>query len=536
MFCPNCGVELTEETAFCPFCGSPVAPEEIPADTSAEQPAEETAAAPASLDDLLADVKETFHLEGSAASSEEEPTVPEAESSDTPAPEEASTYSQPAPVSKKAKKKSGKAVRILVPILAVVVLLAAAAGVLFLANETYDKATECLAVQDYEQAQELYGRFPFFKDSRSREELLISQQQAYDQAAQLVQQHAYKEAQKGYSALGNYRDSQTLLMTEVPYLQAVYLMESAATGNADALTQLPAFEGAAPEESAEISLYSGAAALFRQLGDYQDSAANASTCYLRLASAFMAAERYEEALACQVHMNPADAEASLAEYMTYCDDGAVLDDLDKVVRMRYAQESAETEQTDLATVTAELDVLLPYVDAELMFYDAELTDLLAAYIGGLETEISAIDAEGHRDDLVTWYTGRAARSAVVERLIASYNFLGDDPALQASFAGAGAYYEAAAVIEKTLGQQLIGVTGESSEDAGDFLVFENTTGYRFSLSLHNEFFNEDGESVFLHQTEPVSVPVDSTVRIPVLFPEDDWSTWQTGWEFTVDLT
>ena len=526
MLCPNCGTERPDEETLCPSCGDSIVPEEI----LTEEPETE------SLDALLADVKESFLLEETDPSSEDLSGGQEDTSSEEDDASEPSTYAPPAPVVEKAPKRAGKAVRILVPIFAVLLLLAAAAGVLLLANETYNKAAECLAVKDYEQAQELYGRFPFFKDSQTQEDLLISQQKAYDQAAQLVQQHAYKEALKGYSALGDYRDSQQLLTAEVPYLQALYLMESAATGNTEALSQHPAFEAGASEESAEISLYSGAAALFQQLGDYKDSAANASVCYLRLASAFMAAERFEEALACQAHMTPTDAETSLAEYMTYCDDEAVLADLDKVVRTRYQKESAETEATDLDLINEELDVLNSYVDADLMFYDTELADLLTAYINGLETEASAVDAEGYREDLVAWYTGRSARCAVVERLMETHNFLSDDPALQTAFAGTGAYYEAAAVIEQALLDQLLGVTGESSEDAGDYLVFENTTGYKFSLSVSNEFFNEEGESIFFHQTEPVPVTADSSVRIPLLFPEDaDWTSWHTGWEFTVDL-
>lgn len=538
MFCPNCEAELTGEVTLCPACGTFVAPKDVADDVQTEGPVdvpEEEPVDPDSLDALLADVKETFRLEDASVPAEENPAE-----SEEPAPEaqpepETSTYARPAPVKEKAPKKAGKAARILVPILAVVLVLAIAGGIFLLASETYDKATECLSVKDYAQAQELYSRFPFFKDSGAQADLLVSQQQAYDNAAQLVQNNSYTEALKGYAALGDYRDSQQLLTFEVPYLQAVYLMENAAAGNADALSQHPAYDEAAADP-VEISLYEGVVQLFANLLDYKDSAALSSSSYLHLASAYMNAERFEEALTCQEYMNAADAEASLAEYMTYCADEAVLSDLAKSVRMRYEQESAETEETDLALINAELDILSHYADEELMFYDAQLEVLLNNYIDGLETETTAVGEDGFCEDIVTWYTGRSARCAVVEQLIETYDFLSDDPDLQASFAGKSSYYQAAAAIEEALAAQLVGVTGQTSEDAGDYLVFENTTGYKFSLSISNEYFDEEGESVFFHQTEPLAVAAESTVRIPLLFPEDsDWETWYTGWEYEIEL-
>lgn len=536
MICPNCGTEWTDEEVLCPACGHSATDE---TDVSTETPEEEIVAqaqeAPAdeeSLDDLLADMKETFHLEETPASSDEDPT-PTEETAEEQAEEETATYTAPeAAVSKKTRKKAGKAVRVLVPIFAVVLLLAAAAGLLFLANETYEKAGDCLAVKDYEQAQALYARFPFFKDSGAQSEQLLSQQQAYDQATALLQQNAYKEASKGYAALGDYRDSQTLYTAEVPYLQALYLMENAAAGNADALSQHPAYDETSTD-SVEISLYEGAIQLFAGLNAYKDSATLSSSCYLHLASAYMGAERFDDALACQAFMSVTDAEASLAEYMTYCADDAILADLDKAVRMRYQQ---ATTETDLALINAELDLLRHYTEEDLMFYNAELETLLLNYIAGLETEASAVGEDGFFEDVVTWYTGLASCFSTIEQLIETYDFLGDDAALQAGFVGQSAYYTAAAAIEEALTTQLLGVTGESSEDSGDYLVFQNSTGYKFSLSVSNEYFDEDGESVFFHRTEPVPVAVDASVRIPLLFPDhDDWASWHTGWEYTVEF-
>ena len=552
MFCCECGTELSENEVLCSQCGTPVNTEDTPAEVPAEEettpvqevseeenstqeleeePNEEPVVSQDTLTLLLADVKESFHLEDTEALPDEDSDEAAANNAT-----EESTYARPAPTEKKEKKKSGKVARVLVPIFAVLLLITMVGGLLLIANETYEKATECLAVKDYAQAQELYARFPFFKDSKQQAERLVLLQQSYADAAYMVENHDYIGALKGYAALGTYRDSQILLSTQIPYQQAVYLMDNAAAGNADALAQHPGYYEEGSSDTTEMLLYQGAISVFATVADYQDSAALSSQCYLHLASAYMAAERFEEALACQENMLEADAAASLAEYMTYCDDEAFLADLDQSIRTRIQQESAESEMTDLEMVTAELNILSHYTEEELMFYDAELESLLLSYIDGLKQESGAVDEAGNCNNIVTWYKARSVRYLAVEKLIETHDFLSDDPTLQASFAGQGAYYEAAAVLEEALAKQLLNVSAQSADDSEDFLVFENSTGYKFSLSIINEFFDADGVSVFLHQTEPVPVSAGTSVRLSVLFPEDsDWNTWKTSWEYTIEL-
>ena len=522
MFCSNCGTEFPEEEVQCPNCG-----EAVDTDTS--------------LDDLLADVKEAFHLDESAEAAPEE-----AEKA-----EEETTYAAPVPVEemeeekpkkqkkekkpKKEKKKAGKAVRVLTAIFAVLLVLAAAGGFLYLANETYNTAAECLAVKDYEQAEALFARFPFFKDSGEQAERLVSQQQAYDSATALVQQKAYNEALKGFAALGDYRDSQLQLNALVPYQQAAFLMANAEEGNAAALTQLPNADPASTE-LVEVLLYKGAAELFASLGDYQDAAALASTCYTRLASAYMGDGRFEEALACHAFLNAADLQESVAEYLGYCEDETLLSDLADVISARRDAEEAG-EVTDLELVTMQMDRLSYYVEEEnLMFYDLQLKTQIGEYIRGLETEASSVDEEGNCQDVITWYTGSAARCAVIEQLIETYDLLGFDAALQAEFSNKSAYYQAAIIVEGAVAKQLVGTSAQTGTGEGDYLTFENTTGYAFALSVRNEFFSEEGESVFLHQSEPIQVDKDATVKLPVIFPDEDgWKTWKTAWEYDIQL-
>lgn len=517
MFCSNCGTELPEEETLCPACGEAV-------ETNA------------SVDDLLADVKESFQLEESVEEAEEASAEEAAE--ETPE-EEETTYTAPVEEPeekkpKKEKKKAGKAVRVLTLIFAILLVLSAAGGFLYLAYATYTTAAECLAVKDYEQAEELFSRFPFFMDSGEQAEQLASLQKAYDEAAALVQQQSYNEALKGYAALGDYRDSQQLLSVLVPYQQATYLMENAAEANDAALLQLPGYDEASTELT-EVQLYKGAAELFASTTDYEDSAKLSSFCYTRLASVYMTNSRFKEALACHEFLNAADLQESVTEYLTYCEDEALLSDLRSAILERRDAEAAK-EKTDLELVTIELDRLTKYAEDGLMYYDTQLKTQIADYIAGLETEASSVDEAGNCKDVITWYTGSAARGTVIEQLIETYDLLGDDPALQAEYANMSAYYQAAIIVEGAVAKQLVGTTAQGSKEDGDYLTFENTTGYDFSLSVRNEFFTEDGTSVFLHQTEPIPVPKDATVKLPVLFPEEDgWTSWRTAWEYKIQL-
>lgn len=521
MYCPNCGNEIPDDETLCPVCGESTEP---------------------SLDDLLADVKETFHLAEGAEEVTEEPA-------EEASGEEETTYVAPSAVdepeekkekkSKKEKKekkekKPGKAVRVLTLIFAILLVLSAAGGFLYLAYATYTTANECLAVKDYEQAEQLFARFPFFMDSGEMAEQLAAQQKAYDEANALVQQKSYNEALKGYAALGDYRDSQQLLTSLVPYQQATYLMENAAESNAEALTQLPSYD-AASEELVEVLLYKGAGDLFASLEGYQDSADLASYCYTRLASCYMVNGRFEEALACHELLNEADLAESVAEYLTYCEDDALLSDFAAITADRYAAEEAG-DVTALELVTMQLDRLSYYAEEDLMYYDTELPTLVADYVKALETEASSLDENGNCKDIITWYNGSVRRSLVIEKLIETHDLLAEDPALQKEFSNKSAYYQAAIVVEGAVVKQLVGTTAQSSKDAGDHLVFENTTGYDFSLSVTNEFFSDSGESVFMHRTEPIAVPKDATVKIPVLFPDDDeWTNWRTSWEYEIQL-
>jgi hypothetical protein len=330
-------------------------------------------------------------------------------------------------------------------------------------------------------------------------------------------------------ALGTYRDSQELLNTHVPYLQAQYLMASAANNDAAALPQHPGYqEGTAYAENVAVFLYQGAADLLEILGEYEDSAELFSQCYCQMAFAYMEQGLFEDALACRSYLNETDNAAVLAQYMTYCADEGAIETLTKAVRKRAELESAfldDAEMTHLELVEAELEILADY-NKDLMYYDNELKELVASYLTGLQTELSALDTNGFWADRSAWYAGNAIRSTVIETLIEKCDFLGEDPALQDSFIGRTEYYAAAATVEASLLEQLIGVSAQESEEIGTYLVYTNNTGFDLELVLTNEYCDAEGNTVFYHESDPVVIANGETVNLPFLSPEtDEWENW-----------
>lgn len=543
MICPNCGKELHEEDIFCSACGTRVAPveEEIAETVTVEETvAEDVAAAETPTEEVseeeLEETEESFEDVMKEASAligdmEEEPeeTVEPAEP----------VYSTPIIVEEK-PKRGGKAAKILIPIIVVLLLAAAAFGAYMWAETTYEQANAALQQKNYEQALELYGKFSFYKDCQEQISFLNGQQEAYDDAAQLVTMNQYVQSRDVLRALGSYRDSQELLNTHVPYLQAQYLMACAANNDSTALPQHPGYqEGTAYSENVAVFLYQGAADLLEALGDYEDAATLSSQCYSQMAFAYMEQGLFEDALACQNFMNETDKAAVVAQYMTYCADEGALAALTKSVQKRAELEAAfaeDPEMTHLELVEIELELLADY-KLDQMYYDAELKELVAAYITGLETELSALDTNGFWSDRSTWYAGTAVRCSVIETLIEKYDFLGDQASLQASFAGQAAKYQAFSLVEKAIDTQILKAEPQSTEEEGDFYTFENTTGYDFTLVVTHTYTDEEGETVLFHETETLTIGKDETVNVPLMQPEEGeaWADCTIAYTYEITL-
>ena len=207
-------------------------------------------------------------------------------------------------------------------------------------------------------------------------------------------------------------------------------------------------------------------------------------------------------------------------------------------------EEADTEATEetvvvdkithLDLVDAEL-ALLENLTSDLLYYDIQLKDAVAMYKKGLETELSALDANGNCTDLATWYAGSAMRALAVEILVESINFLGDNPQLQASFAGKADLYNAYSVLENVLPLYLSEENQKTSAEEGTYYTFENTTGITFTLKVTHEFLAEDGTTVLFHEADPMEIAADATVKLTFLAPADDvaWAKHNVTWTYEV---
>lgn len=589
MFCPECGKELTEAEVTCPACGASSLPEE----EAVQEPLEEMQI---SIDDLEAQapaaeevceetqeeaVEETDEAEEEEEEEEDEiVTDMDADAivaeflSESAAAEEATKQQQeeaavlePAP--KKKKKSRKKLWAILIPVIILALLAAAAGAVYFLATRNYETATACVEAKEYDQALALYEKFSFYSDSQQRIDELNRLQKAYDDAASLTAAHDYVSAIAVLSQLGDYRDSLDLVQFSLPYARAGYLMASAEAGDAVALSQHPDYANAvATPDDPTVTLYEGAAAVYLSLGDFSDSAMQASLCYRKIAFLCMEQEQFEQALTYMDKMNEADREAAMAQYMTYCADEAALTGLAESVRIRAsleaelaqqlkeaeeaaaAEEETEetTEQTEETEETPEEEEKLTYLDlveaeqkllegftSDLLYYDTQIKDAVAMYRKGLETEASALDADGNCTDLATWYAGSAMRALAVETLVELHSFLGDNPQLQASYAGKAYIYNAYSVLENVLPLYLNEGNQARSEEEGEYYTFENTTGITFTLTVTHEFLDEEGNTVLFHESDPVQIAADATVKLPFMVPteEETWSTHNVTWTYEV---
>ena len=590
MFSPEKGKELIEEEVLCPENGASSLPEEVVENLediqisfdeiemeaeqaeTVEEVTEEETVEPVETQEETEEVEEVEEIEEEITTDMDADAIVAEFLTEAAAAQEAKAAEEEEAVQEEVapkKKKSRKVLwAILIPVIIVVLLAAAAGGVYFLATRSYEQAAACVEAKEYDKALELYEKFSFYGDSQEKIDELNRLQRAYDDAAAQAIAHDYVSAIAILSQLGDYRDSQALVQTSLPYARAGYLMASAETADASALSQHPDYANAmTTPEDPTIALYEGAAKLYLAMGEYEDCATLASQCYSRITFIYMEQGLFEEALECMKNLNEADAEAALAQYMTYCADEEALTTLENSVRVRATleetlakqqeeaakaeEETEETESTEetetteetpaqeekmtyLDLVDAEMELLSKFAE-DLLYYDTQLKDAMAMYLKGLETEMSALDEEGNIKDLATWYTGSSMRALAVETLMESIDFLSDNPQLQNAYAGKADLYNACAVLENVIPLHLTEENTTHSDESGDYYTFANTTGIAFNLTVQHTFLDAEGETVLYHECETVAIGADATVQLPFLSPAEDvkWEKHNVTWTYEV---
>lgn len=101
---------------------------------------------------------------------------------------------------------------------------------------------------------------------------------SYQSAVALINSHDFEGAKEAFIALGDYRDSAQQAEKNVPYMEAVYIMESAAAEDASALTAAGISRSAAEETPVLLLLYNAAIDRFTALDGYKDSAERIEMC------------------------------------------------------------------------------------------------------------------------------------------------------------------------------------------------------------------------------------------------------------------
>lgn len=106
---------------------------------------------------------------------------------------------------------------------------------------------------------------------------------SYQSAVALMNAHDFEGAKGAFIALGDYRDSAQQAEKNVPYMEAVYIMDSAAEEDASALTAAGISRSEAEQTPVLLLLYNAAIDRFTALDGYKDSAARIEMCKTSIA-------------------------------------------------------------------------------------------------------------------------------------------------------------------------------------------------------------------------------------------------------------
>lgn len=107
----------------------------------------------------------------------------------------------------------------------------------------------------------------------------LKRARAYESAQALIDEHRYEEAAQAFALLGDYRDSAQQAELNIPYQQALYVMDCASRGDRAGLS----FAGISADSVSEdddisLLLYQAAIEQFEALGDHKKALANIALC------------------------------------------------------------------------------------------------------------------------------------------------------------------------------------------------------------------------------------------------------------------
>ncbi|MCR5088921.1 MAG: hypothetical protein K6C08_05340 [Oscillospiraceae bacterium] len=107
----------------------------------------------------------------------------------------------------------------------------------------------------------------------------LKRENRYRTASELLAQENLDEAEEAFAEIPTYRDSDEILSQRIPYLRAVRIMDAARSGDTSMLQNTGHSRSEITETTtASMLLYDAAAEAFDALGDYQDSAVLSAQC------------------------------------------------------------------------------------------------------------------------------------------------------------------------------------------------------------------------------------------------------------------
>lgn len=531
MFCTNCGNKLSDTAKFCTACGQKVdnaGQVPAPVDTQPEMPVQ-SPIVQNSMDPIVPPVEQGTMIQnsldpiappesqGPVVQNSMDPVVPPVE------PDATLIYADADPdlaEQKKPRKKKNKGLIIgiiagVVAIVAVAVTLSAIT--LNKKSNLYRQARELMAQKNYAEAVAIFEELGGYKESEVILDELKEKQEAYEEALELLNERKFDEAMEAFQDLKDYADSADQVSFNVNYQKARYLMESAGTGDMEALSLLIPEGSAVAMDSAPIMLYEAAGEIFLSLGEYNDAHQLAMQCYYGAGQVHLEQGNWENALVYMDMMDESNAEAFYQEYLSYCADGSAMEDLKHVLV------SLESIEDPAVGNELERDTLEPYIDAH--FADEGVKEQIMKYLDGVYLQKSVLNYLDTIDGWLEYTRGAAMCAEAIDALYADYGFLADDEELVAKNVGlteiTWAYYHVYGMLHDCLnGQEAFHAEGMY------FVQMENNTEYDGTL-VYSITCRKNDKVVYKSEEMRVDFTAGDSPVIPMGFMvgEVDFDAW-----------
>ena len=235
-----------------------------------------------------------------------------------------------------------------------------------------------------------------------------------------------------------------------------------------------------------------------------------------------------------------DKQPLIDEYLKYCADSTLLEDMAKALKDRLALEKENPyAYTDLVKI--EMDVLDKYYNKP--FYDDELEDLFWDYYYALDDQeyyanyFTNYNYYESYERAYYWAICDAERFETLEALYDKYGFAKNDQELLNIFVGTAEavrnYAQAGYDLGNDIDWQIYWGSVNQGEDGLIYIRYINETEYTFNLTVYH--YDETGlvveEDIFVFE----EIAPSQEIMIPVgVVTNDYWGSnwWELGWDIS----